>query len=61
MTSTALAARTLDRASAALKDGACASLPEIVKLLGALSADSVEVAVSEMADLTSRTRRSWRR
>ena len=51
MTSSALAARTLDRASAALRDGACASLPEVVKLLGALSADTVEVGVSEMADL----------
>ncbi len=46
-----LAARTLDRASAALRDGSSASLPEIVKLLGALSADSVEVSVFEMAEL----------
>ena len=51
MSSSTLAARTIDRATAALREGACASLPEIVKLLSALSADSMEVQVNEMAEL----------
>ena len=51
MSSSTLAARTIDRATAALREGSCASLPEIVKLLSALSADSMEVQVNEMAEL----------
>lgn len=49
--SSSLAERTLQRATAALRSGPVACLPEIVKLLGTLSANSVEVSVTELADV----------
>ena len=49
--SSTLAERTLQRATAALRSGPVACLPEIVKLLGTLSANSVEVSVTELADV----------
>jgi HD-like signal output (HDOD) protein len=49
--SSTLAERTLERATAAMRSGPAAYLPEIVKLLGTLSANSVQVSVSELADV----------
>ncbi len=49
--SSTLAERTLERATAAMRSGPVACLPEIVKLLGTLSANSVEVSVSELAEV----------
>ena len=49
--SSTLAERTLERATAAMRSGPVACLPEIVKLLGTLSANSVQVSVSELADV----------
>ncbi len=49
--SSTLAERTLQRATAAMRSGPVACLPEIVKLLGTLSANSVEVSVNELADV----------
>jgi HD-like signal output (HDOD) protein len=46
-----LAARTLDRASSAMRKDAVACLPEIVKLMRTLSRNSSEVSVPELADV----------
>ncbi|MES1168650.1 MAG: HDOD domain-containing protein, partial [Oleiharenicola lentus] len=46
-----LAARTLDRASSAMRKDAVACLPEIVKLMRTLSRNSSEVSVGELADV----------
>jgi HD-like signal output (HDOD) protein len=48
---TPLAARTLERASAALQTARIACLPEIVKLLRTLAGKSDEVSVSELAEI----------
>jgi HD-like signal output (HDOD) protein len=46
-----LAARTLDRASSAMRKETVACLPEIVKLMRTLSRNSSEVSVPELADV----------
>lgn len=46
-----LAAHTLERATTALQSGQAACLPELVKLLHALSNNAVNVSVDELADV----------
>jgi HD-like signal output (HDOD) protein len=46
-----LASQTLDRVAAAMRKGPPACLPEIVRLISSLSGNSVNVSVSELADV----------
>ncbi len=46
-----LASQTLDRVAAAMRNGPPACLPEVVRLISTLSANSVNVSVAELADV----------
>jgi len=48
--SESLASQTLDRVAAAMRSGPAACLPEVVRLISALSGNSVNVSVAELAE-----------
>ena len=50
----ALANHTVERASAALRSGECACLPEIVRLMRTLSSDSSGISVDELAEVVEK-------